>query len=114
MIIQKKEMRTEEKVDVHGGTGKMRFTYLAPNETLRPLRLLTEISIEPGATLGFHKHENETEFYLITAGTGIVNDNGEEKPVRAGDTVITGWGNSHSIKNTGNSSLDLYAIIVTY
>jgi mannose-6-phosphate isomerase-like protein (cupin superfamily) len=114
MIIRKNEMQSEEKTNVHGGSGKIHFTYLAPNETLRPLRLLSEVSLEPGATLGFHKHENETEFYLITGGSGVVNDNGVEKPVRSGDTVVTGWGNSHSITNTGKRSLDLYAIIVTY
>jgi mannose-6-phosphate isomerase-like protein (cupin superfamily) len=43
-----------------------------------------------------------------------VVDNGEEFSVQAGDMMITGDGDSHSIKNTGSVPLVYYAIIITH
>jgi mannose-6-phosphate isomerase-like protein (cupin superfamily) len=44
----------------------------------------------------------------------MVNDDGKETPVKAGDAVVTGGGASHSISNTGDAPLVFHALIVTY
>jgi mannose-6-phosphate isomerase-like protein (cupin superfamily) len=76
--------------------------------------MLSEATLPPGSSIGYHRHDNETEYYLIISGTGEVNDNGTVKPVKAGDAMITGGGTSHSIKNTGNVPLVFHAVIVTW
>ncbi|MDR0313698.1 MAG: cupin domain-containing protein, partial [Treponema sp.] len=60
------------------------------------------------------QHNNETEYFFIISGSGTVNDNGLEVQINAGDSIITGNGASHSIKNTGDAPLILHAVIITY
>jgi mannose-6-phosphate isomerase-like protein (cupin superfamily) len=114
MVIQRKNMRTEVKEKMRGGDGSAAFVYLVECENEKNIRLLAELTLQPGCSIGNHCHEAETEYYIILSGSGMVNDNGAETPVQAGDTIITGNGASHSISNTGNVPLVFHAVIVTY
>jgi mannose-6-phosphate isomerase-like protein (cupin superfamily) len=107
-------MKTEVKVKMRGGEGKTELVHLVDCENEKNIRLLAELTLQPGCSIGSHNHENETEYFLILSGEGVVNDNGTEKPVKAGDTVITGNGASHSIRNNSSVPLVLHAVIVTY
>ncbi|MDR2374965.1 MAG: hypothetical protein LBD96_00850 [Treponema sp.] len=51
---------------------------------------------------------------MINQSGSMKTDNGTVKPVKPGDTIITGNGASHSIKNTGDTPLIFHAAIVTY
>jgi mannose-6-phosphate isomerase-like protein (cupin superfamily) len=107
-------MKTESKEKMRDGEGTTHFTYLVDCEKEKNIRMLSEVTLPPGASIGYHRHDNETEYFLILSGTGEVNDDGTVKPVKAGDAVITGNGASHSIKNTGEIPLVVHAVIVTY
>ena len=114
MTIQRSAMKTEKKEKMRGGEGITTFTYFVPNDTETNARMLAELSLEPGASIGSHQHDKETEYYIFISGTGIVNDNGTEHPVKPGDVMVTGKGASHSVKNTGSVPLVFNAIIVTH
>ena len=114
MIIRRNEMKIEDKECLRDGVGKVRLTYLTDNSAQKNVRLLAEVTLEPGSSIGFHRHDSETEYYFILSGTGSVNDDGNEVNVKQGDSVITGNGASHSIKNTGSDALVFHAVIVTY
>jgi len=114
MVIQRKEMKTEEKERMRDGEGNTRLTYLLDGSTQKNARLFAEITLNPGSSIGYHQHDTETEYYFIISGTGTVNDDGKEVIVNKGDSVITGNGASHSIKNTGSVPLIFHAVIVTY
>lgn len=114
MTIQRSAMKTEKKEKMRGGEGITAFTYFVPNDTETNARMLAELSLEPGASIGYHQHDKETEYFIFIAGSGIVNDNGAEHPVKSGDVMVTGNGASHSVKNTGTVPLVFNAIIVTY
>jgi mannose-6-phosphate isomerase-like protein (cupin superfamily) len=107
-------MKSETKVKMRDGEGSVNFTYLVDCEQEKNIRMLAEAVLPPGSSIGYHRHDNETEYYLILSGTGEVNDNGAVKPVKAGDAMITGNGASHSITNTGKVPLVFHAVIVTY
>jgi mannose-6-phosphate isomerase-like protein (cupin superfamily) len=107
-------MKVEQKTSMRDGTGTVTLTHLADESAQQHTRLLAELSLPPGASIGPHQHDGETEYFFILSGTGVVNDNGTEIPVAPGDTVITGNGASHSIKNPGEVPLVLHAVIVTY
>jgi mannose-6-phosphate isomerase-like protein (cupin superfamily) len=68
--------------------------------------------IEPGPSVGYHKHEGYFELYYVLEGEGLVHDNGFETTIRKGDVVRTGNGEFHSIKNAGDTNLELIAIIL--
>jgi mannose-6-phosphate isomerase-like protein (cupin superfamily) len=114
MLNQRGAMAHEEKEKMRDGEGTVHFTYLVDCEKEKNIRMLAEATLPPGASIGYHRHDNETEYYLILSGAGEVNDNGTVKPVKAGDAMITGNGASHSIKNTGSVPLVFHAVIVTY
>lgn len=114
MIVKREDMKTEVRDAMRGGPGSVKFTHFDSAENMKNCRLVSEIVLTPGSGIGEHEHRNETEYYIITAGEGVVIDNGVETPVRAGEVVITPHGNSHSITNTGSADLTMIAVIVTY
>ncbi|GHV82833.1 oxalate-binding protein [Spirochaetia bacterium] len=113
MLVQKNQFLIETKEKMRGGEGVVTIKHLAPNETLRSnSRMMAEITIPPGASIGYHQHEKETEYFLFVSGSGTLNDNGKDVPVKSGDVAITGNGSSHSLTNTGKRDLVVHAIIL--
>jgi mannose-6-phosphate isomerase-like protein (cupin superfamily) len=107
-------MKRGSREKMSGGEGIVTFTHLVDCEKEKNVRMLAEITLQPGDTIGYHRHDSETEYYFILSGSGLANDDGTETQVNAGDAVITGNGASHGIANTGNVPLVLHAVIVTY
>lgn len=114
MIIHRHAMKVESKERMREGEGTTTLVHLVDGATMKHARLLSEITLPPGASIGEHRHDSETEYYIILEGEGIVKDNGLDTPIQAGDVVVTGDGSSHSIKNTGTSPLKFIALIITY
>jgi len=114
MVIHRNEMSRERKEKMRGGEGVASLTHLVNCEGERNIRMLAEITLPPGASIGKHSHETETEYFIILSGSGVVNDNGADAPVKQGDAVCTGNGAFHSITNTGSDPLVFYGIVVTY
>ena len=114
MVIHRNEMKSEDKECLRDGEGNTHLTYLLDGSTEKNARLFAEMTLNPGCSIGYHKHDSETEYYFILSGTGIVNDDGTEVQVNQGDSIITGNGASHSIKNSGSVPLVFQAVIITY
>ncbi|MDL2228785.1 cupin domain-containing protein [Treponema sp. OttesenSCG-928-L16] len=114
MIIHRNEMKTEKKEKMRDGEGTVTFVHFMEDEQMKHCRLMAELTLPPGASIGEHSHNNETEYYIILEGDGTVIDNGKALPVKKGDVVVTGDGASHSIKNTGSVPLVFNAVIITY
>lgn len=66
--------------------------------------------LHPGAAIGYHL-QKEDEIYYVLSGTGVMQMNGREFPVKAGDAILTRPGSSHGLRQTGRDDLIL---IVTY
>ncbi|MDR0628440.1 MAG: cupin domain-containing protein [Treponema sp.] len=113
MIIQRHAMKVEHKERMREGTGTVTITHWVDESTQPHTRLLAELRLPPGASIGLHRHDGETEYFCILAGTGVVNDDGQETVVKPGDVVITGNGASHSIRNAGTEPLVFQGIIIT-
>jgi len=113
MVIHRDEMKTEDKEKMRNGEGTTHLTYLLDGSTQKNARLFAEITLDQGCSIGYHRHDSETEYFFIISGTGSVNDDGKEVEVKPGDSIITGNGASHSIKNTGAVPLVFHAVIIT-
>ena len=107
-------MKTETREKMREGQGSTEFVHLLDCENQQNIRMLSELTLQPGCSIGSHVHDSETEYYIILSGSGMVNDNGTDLPVKTGDLIVTGNGASHSISNTGSVPLVFHAIIVTY
>jgi len=114
MVIHQSEMKAEQKEGMRGGEGTVSLLHYVDGATMKNARLLSKIVIPPGASIGNHSHESETEYFIILEGTGSVDDDGVKKTVSAGDVVATGGGATHGIANAGTVPLVMVAVIVTY
>ncbi len=113
MIIKKHDMKKETREEMRGGPGQVEILHMVSPQSMINARLMAELTLVPGSGIGLHQHDNETEYYIITEGSGIVVENDGEKNVNKGDIVVTGNGQSHSITNTGKTTLKFIAVIVT-
>ncbi|MCP1101489.1 mannose-6-phosphate isomerase-like protein (cupin superfamily) [Aequitasia blattaphilus] len=108
-------MRTSTviKQNLHGGEGQVSVkNILTENEMKDKCGLFGEIVIEPGASLGFHMHEGESETYYILSGEGIYDDNGTTYPVGPGEVTFTPSGSGHGMVNSGSEDLVFMALII--
>ncbi len=114
MIVRKKNMSVQIRPNMKGGTGEVTVLHLVDTENLPHIRFVGEMTIPPGAGIGEHAHDQETEYYLISEGIAMVTDNGTEEKVTKGEVIVTGGGASHSIRNGGSTPLKVIAFIVTH
>jgi len=112
MIVKPEDMIRESAPNMRGGDGIVEIRHLVPKDKVPHGRLMAELILPVGASIGDHEHKRETEYYILTEGEGIVVDNGTEVPVRAGEVVVTPDGNTHSIRNTGSAPMKMYAVII--
>jgi len=114
MITKPTEMKVEHREKMRDGNGVITIKHLVDCENEKNVRLIAEVTLPPGASVGEHIHDAETEYYIIISGKGLVNDDGKETEIKAGDVIITGGGASHSISNNSDVPLIFHAVIVTY
>ena len=77
-------------------------------------RMCAELTLEPGASIGDHRHSGEEEIYYIISGRAEVTDNGETRVLEAGDAMLTGDDNSHAIANPGPETLRVLAVVARH
>lgn len=67
--------------------------------------------LEPGSSIGYHKHETNSEIIYILEGEGkCLIDDGEET-LKAGQCHYCPKGHSHSLINNSNADLIFFAVI---
>lgn len=115
MIRTSREMEREVREKMRGGNGSVEIKHIFREDQLTAkARLFAHLRLPAGSSIGFHKHEGEEEIFYILSGRGIVNDNGVEREVAAGDAVLTGGGAGHSVEAIGNEALEMIAVILKY
>jgi mannose-6-phosphate isomerase-like protein (cupin superfamily) len=68
---------------------------------------LAEARVPVGGSTQEHYHVRAEEIYFITAGTGRLRLEQEERPVVAGDAIAIPPGQRHKLWNTGDRPLTL-------
>ena len=76
------------------------------------MRLFSVLTLVPGASIGYHVHEGETEMFYFLDGCGRVRDDDRTYDVSAGDSMATFSGHGHGVENTGDTDLVILAAIV--
>lgn len=113
MVIQSKDMKTQSRQEVRGGSGTVDFLHIVP-EGFMPdkSRLFSVMILEKGCSIGRHGHTDETEIYYVLEGEGVINDNGTQQPFRKGDCSVCGGGAFHSVSNEKDETLKIVAVII--
>lgn len=113
MYYRAGSMQGEVREQMRGGGGSVVVTP-AVDDTGKPgkARLVATLTMEKGCGIGEHDHIGETEIYYCVSGNGIVVDDGKEYPFGPGDSVSTGGGKTHSIRNENDETLVVFAVII--
>lgn len=115
MIRKYSEMRTESRENMRGGNGTVHFRhFFTAGEFTAKSRLCATMTVPPGASVGRHCHETEDEVYIVTGGTGILDDGKTQTRIEAGDAILTGNGEAHAVENDGDEDLVIIAMIMCY
>ncbi len=112
MIIKKSDRTPAIQTGAKGGVGTLTMDKLLVSPQLpEKMSAFNIATLVPGASLGYHTHEGESETYYVISGTGLYNDNGTLVPVEPGDVTYTASGEGHSMENTGDIPLSFVAMI---
>ncbi|MCM8817933.1 MAG: cupin domain-containing protein [Candidatus Omnitrophica bacterium] len=115
MIKRKNEMEIEEREKMRNGQGVIKILhYFKKDEFKANVRLCAKLTIPSGCSIGLHEHLDEDEVFIILKGRGILFDGNNESVVEEGDAILTGNGQSHSVKNITKEDLEIIAFIAKY
>ena len=89
------------KVNMEGAEGAWRQLPIgsadgAPNFSLRVF------TVEPGGHTPYHQHPYEHVNYVIEGQGALVNEAGEETPLKAGDFALVDPSEKHQYRNKGD------------
>lgn len=107
MNINFNDIPTSTMAGLHGGEGDVvAKIYACDKGKVIPCR------IQPGASIGLHRHETSTEICYVLYGTGTVICDGKEEALTTDICHICPKGSEHSIVNTGPVELVMLTVVV--
>ncbi|MPM59135.1 Oxalate-binding protein [bioreactor metagenome] len=115
MIHRAAECKAEVREKMRGGDGSVRIVHFFDENTelAAPTRLCARLELEPGSSIGFHRHDGEEEIFLVLAGRAEVDDDGVTAEVGPGDAILTGNA-GHAVRSLGPGTLVMTALIVPF
>lgn len=75
------------------------------------LNRIMKARLEPGASIGLHKHDTSSEVFFFTKGHGCVLYDGQKLPVGEGGVHYCRKGHSHSLINDSDQALEFWAVV---
>lgn len=115
MIKRKKNLTPTPRPNMLGGKGTAQVSSLFEKGEYRGhARLMAVLELEPGCSVGDHRHQEEEEFVYILSGRAVYYDNGVREELLPGDAALTVSGEGHEIVNEGTETLRYLAMVLTY
>lgn len=102
---------TKTPVEIEGAKGAQ-IQWLIGKGDDAPNFAMRLFELQPGGHTPLHAHPHEHEVFVL-AGTGIVMDDGQERPVGPEDAILVPGGCEHNFQNTGDSVLRFLCLIPT-
>ena len=92
-----------------GGKGElMARNYVDEKNKIMQMRL------RPGASIGYHSHDVNSEIILIFSGVGHFEYDETIEQVKAGDVHYCPMGHSHAMFNDGDEDLVYFAVVAEH
>ncbi len=89
------------KVNMEGATGAWKQVPLSAVDGA-PVYAYRVFTVEPGGHTPYHSHDYEHMNYIIEGEGALVNEKGEETPLKAGDFALVNPNEKHQYLNKGN------------
>ncbi|MDA8447570.1 cupin domain-containing protein [Paracidovorax valerianellae] len=114
-VYPKESLLKANKESAGGGKGTLVGEYAFTRDKALKDQAIKEISwltLQPGDSIGYHKHTSNEDTYVIVSGRGTFKDkDGVDVPVKPGDVTIVRKGESHGLTNTGTEPLVFLDVI---
>ncbi|MDR0823380.1 MAG: cupin domain-containing protein [Endomicrobium sp.] len=114
-VYFEKDVIVWDRQDVAGGKGTLagKFAYTRNDADIDyVLKEIGWMTLQPGESVGSHKHVDNEDTYIILSGEGTFTDTkGKTFKVKKGDVTIARPGQSHGLANTGKEPLVFLDII---
>ena len=67
--------------------------------------------LKPGASIGYHKHESNSEIIFMIKGFAVAHLDNEEMMVREGQALYCPMGHSHDLINNTQEEIMFFAVV---
>lgn len=96
-----------------GGKKQARVYHIVDKEKLGGVgRMYARVVLEPGASVGWHKHSGETEpYYILKGHADFIDNDGTKTKVGPGDICTIEDNQFHSIENNYDEDMEMMALI---
>ena len=113
MLIRKEDQAVSKMPHVQGGEGVIeRRIFLPQEEAAGAGRLFGVFTLQPGESIGLHRHTGEFEIYYVLQGEGEVTEDGQTYRIGPGDMSQCKDGSEHMVVAVGGEPFVFVAIIL--
>jgi len=109
----KKEIKSIEIEGAHGGAGRRQLLLSDTDMISKNIEAATKGFLSPGGVFDWHNHDNIDEFFIVLAGTGMVEfEDGTIIEYQPDDIVYMPAPQKHKITSTGDTENIFYFVRV--
>lgn len=113
MLRHRDEMKSGVIEKCHEGEGNLLAHFvMGQGDSDAGVLFMHDDVIEPGASIGEHRHEGNEEIYLVIEGHGTMILDGKEYPFRPGDVSLVKSGHTHGLRNSADGPMRLIVVCV--
>jgi mannose-6-phosphate isomerase-like protein (cupin superfamily) len=95
----------------HDGEGSVElYEIFGKSDFLSNCDFIDRQVIPPNSTVGYHKHGNNEEMYIILEGSGTMTISNQKVKVKKGDMIKNPPFGEHGLINDSNVNIDLLII----
>ena len=98
----------------HEGTGAVDLHEIWKSSDFKSnIDFFDRVVVPPGSTIGFHKHGENEEMYIVLEGKGLMIIEDDEVEVGKGDMILNPAGGRHGLINNSAADIDILVIQIS-
>ena len=95
----------------HGGTGEVNLFEIWGNSDFKSgIDFIDRVVVPPGSTIGFHKHGENEEMYIVLEGKALMKIEENDVTVNKGDMILNPAGGRHGLANNSDENIEILVI----
>lgn len=95
----------------HNGTGSVDlYEIWGKSDFNSNIDFIDRVVVHPGSTIGFHKHSENEEMYIVLKGKGLMKIEGDEISIKKGDMILNPAGGRHGLVNNSEEDIDILVV----
>jgi mannose-6-phosphate isomerase-like protein (cupin superfamily) len=101
----------QEQMNSHDGKGPVGLYEVWGRDDFQSnCDFIDRVTIPPGSEVGYHRHGENEEMYIILSGEGTMTIEGEPRRITAGDMILNPVGGAHGLVNDSEVEIDILVI----